>query len=67
MKCNRAVNLRGDAGRPLERGDLLRQLGLDRGTAQAANKELRGATMGLHSMRGYAGGFIGPLGVGLAA
>ena len=26
----------------------------------------RGATMGLHSMCGYAGGFIGPLGVGLA-
>ena len=33
---------------------------------QAADKELRGATMGLHSMCGYAGGFIGPLGVGLA-
>jgi MFS family permease len=27
---------------------------------------MRGATMGLHSMCGYAGGFIGPLGVGLA-
>ena len=26
---------------------------------------LRGATMGLHSMCGYAGGFVGPLGVGL--
>jgi MFS-type transporter involved in bile tolerance (Atg22 family) len=26
---------------------------------------LRGATMGLHSMSGYAGGFLGPLGVGL--
>jgi MFS family permease len=35
------------------------------GTVQAADKELRGATMGLHSMCGYAGGFIGPLGVGL--
>ena len=33
---------------------------------QAADKELRGATMGLHSMFGYAGGFVGPLGVGLA-
>jgi MFS-type transporter involved in bile tolerance (Atg22 family) len=33
---------------------------------QAANKELKGATMGLHSMCGYAGGLIGPLGVGLA-
>jgi MFS-type transporter involved in bile tolerance (Atg22 family) len=38
---------------------------LTAGTAQAADKELRGATMGLHSMCGYAGGFIGPLGVGL--
>jgi MFS-type transporter involved in bile tolerance (Atg22 family) len=27
---------------------------------------MRGATMGLHSMCGYAGGFIGPLGVGFA-
>jgi hypothetical protein len=32
---------------------------------QAADKELRGATMGLHSMCGYAGGFVDPLGVGL--
>src|SRR5438270_3558193 len=38
---------------------------LTAGTVQAADKELRGATMGLHSMCGYAGGFIGPLGVGL--
>jgi MFS family permease len=38
---------------------------LTTGTVQAADKELRGATMGLHSMCGYAGGFIGPLGVGL--
>ena len=38
---------------------------LTAGTVQAADKELRGATMGLHSMSGYAGGFIGPLGVGL--
>ena len=37
---------------------------LTAGTVQAADKELRGATMGLHSMCGYAGGFIGPLGVG---
>ena len=28
------------------------------GTVQAADKELRGATMGLHSMCGYAGGFV---------
>ena len=28
-------------------------------------KGLRGATMGLHSMAGYAGGFLGPLGVGV--
>jgi MFS family permease len=39
---------------------------LTAGTVQAADKDLRGATMGLHSMCGYAGGFIGPLGVGLA-
>jgi len=38
---------------------------LTAGTVQAADKELRGTTMGLHSMCGYAGGFIGPLGVGL--
>jgi MFS family permease len=36
------------------------------GTVQAAEPSLRGATMGLHSMCGYAGGFIGPLGVGVA-
>jgi MFS family permease len=39
---------------------------LTAGTVQAAVPALRGATMGLHSMCGYAGGFIGPLGVGLA-
>jgi hypothetical protein len=39
---------------------------LTAGTVQAANTHLRGATMGLHSMAGYAGGFLGPLGVGLA-
>ncbi|NOG73653.1 MFS transporter [Roseicella sp. DB1501] len=37
---------------------------LTAGTVQAADKQLRGATMGLHSMAGYAGGFLGPLGVG---
>ena len=36
------------------------------GTVAAAGKNFRGATMGLHSMSGYAGGFFGPLGVGLA-
>jgi MFS family permease len=30
------------------------------GTVAAADKEKRGATMGLHSMCGYAGGFVGP-------
>jgi MFS family permease len=39
---------------------------LTAGTVHAADKDLRGATMGLHSMCGYAGGFLGPLGVGLA-
>jgi predicted MFS family arabinose efflux permease len=39
---------------------------LTAGTVQAADPQLRGATMGLHSMCGYAGGFLGPLGVGLA-
>ena len=38
---------------------------LTAGTVQAADPHLRGATMGLHSMAGYAGGFVGPLGVGL--
>lgn len=38
---------------------------LTAGTVQAAEKHLRGATMGLHSMAGYAGGFLGPIGVGL--
>lgn len=38
---------------------------LTAGTVAAADKTLRGATMGLHSMAGYAGGFLGPLGVGL--
>jgi MFS family permease len=38
---------------------------LTAGTVQAADKHLRGATMGLHSMAGYAGGFLGPLGVGI--
>ncbi len=39
---------------------------LTAGTVQAADPKLRGATMGLHSMCGYAGGFVGPLGVGFA-
>ncbi len=39
---------------------------LTAGTVQAADPALRGATMGLHSMCGYGGGFLGPLGVGLA-
>ena len=39
---------------------------LTAGTVAAADRHLRGATMGLHSMAGYAGGFVGPLGVGLA-
>ncbi|MES2712792.1 MAG: MFS transporter [Pseudomonadota bacterium] len=38
---------------------------LTAGTVQAAEKERRGATMGLHSMCGYAGGFLGPVIVGL--
>jgi MFS family permease len=38
---------------------------LTAGTVQAADPHLRGATMGLHSMLGYGGGFIGPLGVGI--
>ena len=39
---------------------------LTAGTVQAADPALRGATMGLHSMCGYAGAFLGPLGVGYA-
>ncbi len=38
---------------------------LTAGTVQVADKNLRGATMGLHSMCGYTGGFLGPLGVGV--
>lgn len=38
---------------------------LTAGTVQAADPKFRGATMGLHSMCGYAGGFLGPLGVGV--
>src|SRR5205823_6404041 len=33
---------------------------LTAGTVQAADPKLRGASMGLHSMCGYAGGFVGP-------
>jgi MFS family permease len=39
---------------------------LTAGTVQAADPARRGATMGLHSMCGYAGGFAGPLVTGLA-
>jgi MFS family permease len=39
---------------------------LTAGTVQAAEPARRGATMGLHSMCGYAGGFVGPLVVGVA-
>ncbi|WP_421993684.1 MFS transporter [Roseococcus sp.] len=38
---------------------------LTAGTVKAAAPGMRGATMGLHSMCGYAGGFLGPVGVGL--
>ncbi len=38
---------------------------LTAGTVQAAEPSLRGATMGLHSMAGYAGGFVGPLLAGI--
>jgi MFS family permease len=38
---------------------------LTAGTVQAADPALRGATMGLHSMLGYAGGFVGPLAAGV--
>lgn len=38
---------------------------LTAGTVQAAETGRRGATMGLHSMCGYAGGFVGPLIVGV--
>ena len=37
---------------------------LTAGTVQASDPAVRGATMGLHSMCGYTGGFLGPLGVG---
>ena len=37
---------------------------LTAGTVQAAARDLRGATMGLHSMCGYIGGFLGPVLVG---
>jgi len=38
---------------------------LTAGTVQAADPKLRGATMGFHSMCGYAGGFVGPPVAGL--
>lgn len=37
---------------------------LTAGTAAAADKERRGATLAVHSMLGYAGGFLGPLLIG---
>jgi MFS family permease len=39
---------------------------LTAGTVAAAERDRRGATMGLHSMCGYAGGFVGPVAVGMA-
>ena len=39
---------------------------LTAGTAGTAEPERRGATLAVHSMLGYAGGFVGPLMVGLA-
>jgi hypothetical protein len=39
---------------------------LTAGTVQSADPARRGATMGLHSMCGYFGGFLGPIGVGAA-
>ena len=38
---------------------------LTAGTAAAADPARRGATLAIHSMLGYAGGFVGPLMVGL--
>jgi predicted MFS family arabinose efflux permease len=37
---------------------------LTAGAAGSADPERRGATLALHSMAGYAGGFIGPIGIG---
>jgi MFS family permease len=37
---------------------------LTAGTAGAAEPSRRGATLAVHSMLGYAGGFVGPLAVG---
>jgi MFS family permease len=39
---------------------------LTTGTLEVSDRARRGATMGLHSMCGYAGGFVGPIGVGIA-
>ena len=49
----------------MEYCDLPRQFGADRRDGAGRRQHLRGAAMGLHSMAGYAGGFLGPLGVGL--
>jgi MFS family permease len=37
---------------------------LTAGTAGSADPERRGATLAVHSMMGYGGGFVGPLAVG---
>jgi MFS family permease len=39
---------------------------LTTGTLEVSDRARRGATMGLHSMCGYAGGFLGPVGLGMA-
>jgi MFS family permease len=38
---------------------------LTAGTTGAAEPERRGATLAIHSMLGYAGGFVGPLAMGI--
>ena len=38
---------------------------LTAGTAASADPARRGATLAVHSMLGYAGGFVGPLAVGI--
>jgi MFS family permease len=39
---------------------------LTTGTLEVSDRARRGATMGLHSQCGYAGGFLGPVGLGMA-
>src|SRR3954469_18751046 len=62
MECRPGGADRGVAGADLDGAIYFDSSALTAGTVQAADKELRGATMGLHSMCGYAGEFIGPLG-----